>query len=89
MHKSLPFAALLVGIVAASFACVKTAVSVDIGLCAMDCLLDACDSARGFLCCGWCARCSRRFILGGCGRRVRCRLRLFFREVAFAWRVLS
>ena len=47
MHKSLPFAALLVGIVAASFACVKTAVSVDIGLCAMDCLLDACDSARG------------------------------------------
>lgn len=49
VHKSLPFAALLVGIVAASFAYVKTAVAVDVGLCAMDCLLDACDSARGIL----------------------------------------
>ncbi len=47
LHKSLPFVALLLGIVAASFAYVKTAVSVDIGLCALDCLLDACDSARG------------------------------------------
>ncbi len=47
LHKSLSFMALLVGVVVASFAYVKTAVSVDVGLCALDCLLDACDSARG------------------------------------------